>query len=117
MSAAERGISDSAVTVDPGDPIAQTPEQYNDYLRLREKYDKEGMIREIAEKILANLCRHEDLNLSAGACAKWSVMAAVALIKYSKEAADDEKFWTDEDENGEQTFDYLFDPDEDDEDC
>lgn len=121
MSAEEHGLSDSAAA----EPVPKTPfpssaeipnsihwtkEQLEAYIRIREKYDKEGLIRETAAGILANLCQREDGNLSAGACARWSVMAAVALIKYSKDAADDEEFWTDED--GKETFDYLFDTDD-----
>ena len=121
MSAEERGLPDSAAakpvpktqlpsSAEIPNSIYWTKEQIEDYIRIREKYDKEGLIRETAAGILANLCRREDGNLSAGACARWSVMAAVALIKYSKDAADDEEFWTDED--GKETDDYLFDTDD-----
>lgn len=107
-SATTRQIDDQSVilaTKGPTDPIAQTPEQYNEYLRVREKYDREGMIREIASDIMKRLCTREDGNLSAGDCARWCVQAAVALMKYSKQAAENEESIWSEDED---CNDYLF---------
>ena len=125
MSAAERGVSDSVVTepvpktqlptsAEIQNSIHWTKEQLEDYIRIREKYDREGLIRETAARIMQYL-PFSDGNLSAGACARWSVMAAVALLKYSKEAAEDERaFWTDED--GEETYDYFYGDGSDDDD-
>lgn len=104
----------------PMDPVPElgprtwTREELEDHIKQQDKITKETTILQIASDIMQNLCTHEDGNLSAGDCARWCVQAAVALMKYSKQASENEtSIWTDEGCN-----DYLYNPgygDEDDE--
>lgn len=96
------------VPMDPvfeSQPRTWTREELEEHIKLQDKILKETMVRQIASDIMQNLCIREDGNLSAGDCARWCVQAAVALIKYSKQAAEDEKsIWSEDD----GCNDYLY---------
>jgi hypothetical protein len=86
-------------------PKTWTREELEEHIKLQDKITKETTILEIASDIMKRLCTREDGNLSAGDCARWCVQAAVALIKYSKQAAENEESIWSEDED---CNDYLY---------
>lgn len=91
-------------------PKTWTREDLEEHIKLQDKITKETTIREIASDIMKRLCTREDGNLSAGDCARWCVQAAVALIKYSKQAAEnEERIWSDD----EDCNDFLYAPGDD----
>ena len=95
----------------PMDPVAElrpkawTKEDLKEYITIQDKASREIIIRQIASDIMNRLCTREDGNLSAGDCARWCVQAAVALVKYSKQAAENEEsIWSE----SEDCNDYLY---------
>lgn len=103
----------------PMDPVSElrpktwTREELEEHIKLQDKITREATIRQIASNIMQNLCIREDGNLAAGDCARWCVQAAVALLKYSKQAAENEESIWSEDESCD---DYLYREEDKDED-
>lgn len=100
----------------PMDPVSElrprtwTREELEEYITVQDKASREITIRQIASDIMQNLCTREDGNLSAGDCARWCVQAAVALMKYSKQASENEESIWSEDESCD---DYLYEAGDD----
>lgn len=71
-----------------------TKEEMETYVQLDHLYDKEQIIRQTATEIAKAAVRgnSERGNLSADGTARWSVILASCLVKYSKEAAENENF-------------------------